>query len=94
MAALNLATRKTVMFDGPPKEFNISTGLSGMKLGLSETIRLVDSFYEISSVSQWRIMEQGINTQTGQVNMVLSNVIDLEAFYLDVHNLDGSEYLL
>ncbi|NIP51314.1 MAG: hypothetical protein GWN13_15375, partial [Phycisphaerae bacterium] len=61
---------------------------------IGETARFVDSFYNVTSASGWRIVEQQIDLQRCVIDIELDEATVLNAFYLDVSNLDGNEYLL
>lgn len=93
-SALNRAQREVQLFGSPPKIFDIDTGLMGLEHGLTETVRLVESFYNITSDAGWRITDQNINMDSGLVSLTLNGATTLAAFYLDISSLDGDEYLL
>lgn len=86
--ALGMAQRMTLLYDSPPADFNITLPLMGIQGDLAETVRLQNSFMSISSESAFRILEQEINLDTGQVKLGVSNAVALEPFYLDINYLD------
>jgi len=93
-AAINLAQRKTMLLEHPPKKFELGASLFGLNRQIGETIRLVDSFYNITSASGWRFVEIDFNMDKGQNKFILDEAATIPAFYLDVSNLDGSDRLL
>jgi len=92
--ALGLAARKVNLYSEPPRRFGINMDLYGMRQKLGETVRLVDSFYNITSSDGWRLVETDLDMDNGQLKMELGEAPVLAAFYLDVSLLDGDEYLL
>jgi len=86
--------RKVSHFKDPVKIFTLETGLIGVEMELGERIRFVDSFYDITSASAWRIVEKEINLDNGLMRFELSGALSLEPFTLDVSNLDGIEGLI
>ena len=93
-SALNMAQRKTSLLKAPPRRFMVSTGVIGLHRQLGETVRLVDSFYGITSDSGWRFTEMDIALDTGRVGYLLDEAATMNAFYLDVSYLDGNDCLL
>ena len=94
VGALNFAQRQTMLLKDPPKSFKVDTDLYAMRQQLGETIRLVDSFYNITSMSGWRLSEYELNMETGEVKLEMDEALTANAFYLDVSLLDGDEFLL
>lgn len=93
--ATNLAIRMTTRKADPVVDYNVVTGMIGTHRGVSETIRLVDSFYNISSDAGWMISQHKIMMDHGQVGMRLTKAVSLAGFYLDVNSLDEADvYLL
>jgi len=92
--AINYAQRKTTLFSQPPRRFNVETDLYAIRPELGETIRLVDSFFSITSGGGFRLVEQSFNLDTGKVDLELDEATTMNAFYLDVSCLDGNEVLL
>lgn len=94
VSALNIAQRKTSLFSEPPKYFELETGLDGIWRKIGETARFVDSFFNVTSASGWRIVEEEINLDDGSIIKELDEATVLDAFYLDESLLDGDDYLL
>jgi len=94
VSALVHAQRKTTVFRDPPKCFIIDTNLYGMRQQLGETIRLVDSFYNVNSSAGWRLIESELDMESGEVIFEMDEAAMLNGFYLDTSNLDGDEVLL
>jgi len=92
--ALGLGARKVNLYSDPPRRFGVNLDLYGMRQKLGETIRLVDSFYNITSTDGWRLVETDLNMDDGQLKMELDGAAVLAGFYLDFSLLDGDEYLL
>lgn len=92
--ALNYAQRKTTLFGQPPRRFNVETDLYAVRPELGETIRLVDSFFSITSGGGWRLVEQQFNLDTGRVDLELDEATTMNGFYLDISTLDGDHVLL
>lgn len=94
VSALVAAQRMTTRYSNPPRRFVVNTDLYAMRPELGETIRLVDSFFSITSGGGWRLVEQQINMDTGRVVLEMDETATLNGFFLDVSNLDGDEVLL
>ena len=92
--ALVHGQRKVTLFHDPPRRFGVNLDLYGMRQKLSETIRLVDSFYDITSSDGWRLVETELDMDTGQLKMELDEAAVLVGFYLDQSYLDGTDLLL
>jgi len=93
-SALNLAARKTLLYGQPPRMFEVETGLAGLHRKIGSTVRLVDSFYNITSASGWRFVEHTLDMDKGQINYELSEAATANGFYLDISFLDGDDLLL
>ena len=94
VGALSISHRKVNLLNAPPKRFRISTGLYGIQRQISETVRLTDSFYGITSTSGWRLTETQFNTDTGEMRFLMDEANVMNAFYLDVSFLDGDDLLI
>lgn len=92
--ALNLAQKKIAQYGEPPKIFNIDCPLALIDTTISDRVRLVDSFFSITSAETWRVSEEKININTGIIGFELDGADSLELFYLDVSLLDGDDLLL
>lgn len=94
VSSLVHAQRKIKSYRDPPKRFLVDTSLFGMRHQLAETVRLVDSFYNVTSDACWRLIENQLDMETGEVTFELDEALALNGFYLDVSLLDGDEVLL
>ena len=94
VGALGLSQRRTNLLNQPPKKFTLEGGLYGMQRQISETVRLVDSFFGITSASGWRLMEAEFNLDSGGTTYQMDEATVMNAFYLDVSLLDGDDLLL
>lgn len=92
--AQNLAQRKTLKLSDPPKLIDTQTGLKSLQMEMNDTIRVVDSFFDIGSNDAWRITEYGFNMQTGEIDLSLDGATALGGFFLDIDYLDGEKRLL
>jgi len=93
VSALNLAQRRSYMLQYPPRRFNAQTAGKGAWMQLGETIRLVNSFYDLSSGQGWRFVEQDIDLHRMVFNFELDAAAIMDAFYLDISTLDGTHVL-
>lgn len=93
-SAQNLTQRITRRLQYPPKRFTVETTLIGIHRQIGETVRLVDSFYSITSATGWRYDEIEIDTHTGKARYRMNEAIAGNAFYLDISDLDGDDLLL
>ena len=94
VSALGLSQRKVNLLRSPPKRFEIITGLYGIQRQISETVRLVDSFYGVTSASGWRLVGNYYDTDRGIITRYLDEATVMNGFYLDVSDLDGDDLLL
>jgi len=92
--ATNLATRKVIRLKTPPKIFDIDIPLFGLHREPGDTLRLVNSFHNVSSSSGWRISEYKINLNEFSINVRTNEALIANAFFLDVSFLDGDDLLL
>lgn len=103
--ALNLAQRRTDRFQFPPAIYKIDTALYGLEREIGETIRLVNSFYQVNSMGGFRIMGMDYDMDTGGLTFTLDEAAVGGggggyssyyggAFYLDYSDLDGNDMLL
>ncbi len=94
-SAINLAQRRVVLYKTPPKRFKILTSFVGIHRQLSETIRLVDSFYNQDSSDPLRIISYKFDVDKGSVSYLADTATAFRAFTLDVSTLDnGVEVLI
>lgn len=89
-----IAYRKIGRYSDPVKAFKLHLPLSGIQRELGETVRLVNSFYTVSSEAGWRITEQEINLNDFSVKIGTNSAVSLSPFYLDIDYLDGEKNLL
>jgi len=94
VSAIGMAQRRVFFHNDPLKEYNIQTGLVGLNREMGETIRLVDSFYGVTSADGWLIKEMGVNMDTGELDYLLSDATVMNSFILDSSNLDAADLLL
>ena len=88
------AQRSTTILQTPPKRFLIDTGLAPLHMQIGDTVRLVDSFFNVTSASGWAITKQTIDLNAGTVQLEVDEAVVANAFYLDVSDLDGNDLLL
>lgn len=93
-ACQNLAQRKIQNLQYPPKKFKIDTQVIGLHRQIGETIRFVDSFYQISSATGWRFNQIQMNIDNFTVSYLMDESIAGDAFFLDVDSLDSDNKLL
>lgn len=91
--ALNLAQRRVRLLQDPPRKFSVETVMKGIELDIGDSIRLVDSFYDVSSATAWRILEHQINLDTGEIGYFIDASALDRAFRLDVSAMDSSDVL-
>ena len=94
VSALGQAQRLTTILQTPPKRFLINTGLAPLHMQIGDTVRLVDSFFNVTSASGWAVIKQTIDLNAGIVQLEVDEAIVAGAFYLDVSSLDGDDLLL
>lgn len=92
--ATNLAARRLSRLAHPPKYFTVSVPLFGLHRAPGETLRLVNSFYNVNSSSGWRISAQEIDVDAFAINFSTNEALVANAFYLDESDLDGDDLLL
>ena len=93
-SALSVAQKRVFLLNQPPRRFTVSTELSGLNMQIADTIRLVDSFFNVTSASGWQITEYSLDSDTGDIEWELDEAVAGDAFYLDVSTLDGDHLLL
>ena len=93
-SAYYIANRKILYLKEPQREFDVDTTLLGLHRQLSDDVRLVDSFFNITSQSGWTVTEYKLNMKDGGVKYLLSEVAGGNAFILDYSLLDGDDLLL
>lgn len=86
--AKNFAERMLFTRALPPKNPELTTNLAGAYRDIGETIRLTNSFYNISSSTPWRIIQQEINMEAGSMRWNLTGATAGGGFFLD-HDVDS-----
>lgn len=94
VSALSLAMRKIRSLKYPPKKFEVVVPVIGIHRQLGETIRLVESFYNITSGTGWRFEKVEIDMDKGLCKYMLNEAIGGNAFYLDIDALDVEDRFL
>jgi hypothetical protein len=92
--AINLAERYIIKGQYPPKSFKVDTDLYLLRQELGDTVRLVDSFYQLNDQSGFMITESEVDMDSGVVKVGLGSVVSRNVFILDVSFLDGDDMLL
>ncbi len=93
-SALNMAQRRVFRYNKPPKIWNFDIPLVGIVRQLGETIKLVNSFYGVSSIDGQRITAIDFDTHNAKMNLTTDISISFRGFTLDVDSLDHSERFL
>lgn len=94
VSALNMATRKTALLNQPNREFNFVIGMGGLQTQVGDTVRLVNSFYDLTSGQGWTVDEITYDMHNVKNKYHVSGSLVLDGFYLDVSTLDGDMLLL
>jgi hypothetical protein len=89
-----MASRKTKLLSQPPRRFDAQTGLRLINQQLGETLRLVNSFYAVDSSQGWRMAEYQIDMDNGLCEYIMDEAGVMNAFFLDVSDLDGDDLLV
>jgi hypothetical protein len=92
--ALNLANRQLTKYKDLPSYLDITLGLKGFNMDLGQTLRLINSFYGISSGTAWTVYNEEANLNDGFCKYNLRPIITTNNFRLDYSALDGSAQLL
>lgn len=92
--ASNLASRMVTRLASPPKHYSLNLPLFGLHREPGNTIRLISSFYNVSSGSGFRVSEQTMNLDNFTVKVRTNNALVASGFYLDSSDLDGTDILL
>lgn len=92
--ASNIALRRINRLSQPPQNFKISMPLFGLHREPGNTVRITDSFFNVSSGAGWHISEQKINLDNFTIEVSASEALVANGFYLDINDLDGDELLL
>ena len=94
--AITQADRVLSRWSTPPRKFDLTVPLWGIYLGATETLRFVNSFFNVNSSEGWRISKKTLNLSPNKINLTYqtNEGFVADAFYLDIHSLDGEEQLL
>jgi hypothetical protein len=92
--ATNLGSRRITRLGTPPKVFELDLPLTGIQREPGDTLRLVNSFYNVSSSSGWRISQHKFNMNDFSINVMTNEALIANAFFLDTSLLDGDDLLL
>ncbi len=87
-SCINMAARRVLLFDEPPRDLKVRAQLSPMYRDVGETMRIDDVFLNITSADPFRIMESEININDGSTRYRMTTAAALNAFFLDVNYLD------
>jgi hypothetical protein len=89
-SALSDARRENIRLSDAPKGFGLEMGLDAVWRDISESVRLVSSFYNITSATAFRMTELNINMHNAHMDAKLDTSFNLPAFILDVSTLDNT----
>jgi hypothetical protein len=89
-----IADKRILQYKHPVREFTVKTPFVHINTTIGDRVRLVDSFFSITSEYAWRAVSEKIDMSNGQIEFELDSAQSFEPFYLDVSNLDGNYYLL
>lgn len=92
--AINRAQREVYLYNEPPKLFDFKVGLFGLNREIAETVKFVNSFFDITSAQAFRITEWELDMNTGMMKLDLDSAANASAFYLDYSYLDFNDRLL
>lgn len=94
--ALVQADRRLSRFATPPRKFELTLPMFASILSPADSLRFVNSFYSVNSSQSWRIYnkEVSLNPKKFYTKMATNEGFVGDAFYLDIHFLDGDEFLL
>lgn len=93
-SAINLGGRYIFNHGEPIFTIKAEAGFRALRFLMSERTIITNSFYDISSSDIWRIIGAKYRMDDGITELIMEPSIKYsDAFYLDVHYLDGSEYL-
>ena len=94
--ALTQANRKLTRWATPPRKFELTVPLIGMWIRPADNLRFVNSFFQVDSSQGWRIASKTFNLSPNKMSITFktNEGYVADAFYLDIHNLDGDEQLL
>lgn len=89
-----IAQKRILQYKNPVTEFTVIAPFTHINTTVSDRVRLVDSFFNITSAQAWRVVEEKIDMDNGKIEFELDGAQSFEPFYLDINNLDGNNYLL
>jgi hypothetical protein len=94
-SALNVAYRKAIISQFPPVQLTLGSTFVSLERDISDTIRMTNSFYNITSADRWRITGVDYNLQDGAIDLICDKALAYSgnAFMLDSSLLDGPDIL-
>jgi hypothetical protein len=94
--ALNLATRVTERFAVPQRSFSITVPFFGIHRIPGDTIRFINSFWNVNSALGFRLDGEDIDLRNRGMNVKYTTMVGYisTAFYLDKDYLDSSSRFL
>jgi hypothetical protein len=93
-SALGIAERRVLFFAKPVKDIALTTRLAGIERELSETIRLVNSFYQVDSSTPYRLFRQDFNINNMTIKYDLDTATIFEVFRLNIDPIESEERLM
>ena len=81
-------------YKNPSKEIEIQSTLYARSYEIGDAICLVNSFYGISSSTNWRITKYSFDMSNGEIIFTCDGTKLNKGFYLDISYLDGEDLLL
>jgi len=95
VSALNVAVRKSYLNNQPNRKFNYALGLPGIYTQKGDNVRLVNSFYDLTSSEGWIVEAVEYDMHGLKNRFYLDEALPTQpGFYLDVSTLDGDHILL
>lgn len=94
VSALSIAARKGERYHYPNRKFKFNTGLFGIYTQIGDTVRLVNSFYDLTSGQGWTVDAVTYDMDKLKNEYRMDESLVLDAFFLDVSTLDGDKLLL
>lgn len=83
VSALNLAQRKTTYYAQPKEEFEVDGTLVPLTLLVGDAVRFHDPSIGVDSSETWRVLEVGIDMDTGRSHLYANGYQMLQPFILD-----------
>lgn len=89
-----MADKRILQYKHPVREFSVRTPFTHIDTTVSDRIRLIDSFFAITSAQAWRVVSEKVDMNNGQISFELDGAQSFAPFRLDFSNLDGNDLLL